>query len=86
MSRDQLVEYLSSCAAQGIRVPQEAFDLASTIDLNRVAHLPMRDAALLVLRMGLQAHFRFLTVRPSLLDTPAARGAAGSAHEVAGGV
>lgn len=73
MSRNELIQHLVACKDQGIKVPQEAFDLANTIDLARLERLPLREAALVILRMGLQARFRFLAIHPSLLDKQAAR-------------
>ncbi len=68
MSRDDLVQHLMLFVSQGIRVPEQAFEIARTIDLERFERTPPRAAALMVLRMGLQRRFGFLTIRSSLLE------------------
>lgn len=68
MNRDDLVQHLMLFVAQGVRVPEQAFDIARTIDLQRFERTPPRSAALTVLRMGLQRRFGFLTIRSSLLE------------------
>jgi len=54
-----------------MRVPDEAFRLAASIDLERFKGLSVHSAALLVVRMGLQKRFRFFTVRPSTVERAA---------------
>jgi hypothetical protein len=56
-----------------MRVPEEAFRLAASIDLQRFKGMSVHSAALLVLRMGLQKRFRFLTVRPSTIEREASQ-------------
>ena len=73
MNRDDLIGQLSSCVGQGMRVPEEAFRLAATIDMQRFKGMSVNSAALLVLRMGLQKRFRFFTVRPSTVEREAAQ-------------
>lgn len=73
MSRDDLIGQLASCVGQGMRVPDEAFRLAASIDLQRFTGMSVHSAALLVLRMGLQKRFRFLTVRPSTIEREASQ-------------
>lgn len=68
MNRDDLIGQLASCVGQGMRVPDEAFRLAASIDLERFKGMSVHSAALLVLRMGLQKRFRFFTVRPSTVE------------------
>ncbi len=53
--------------SQGVSVPEQAFEIARTIPLERFERTSPRTAALTVLRMGLQRRFAFLAVRPSLL-------------------
>lgn len=72
MNRDDLVGQLANCVGQGMRVPEEAFRLAATIDMQRFKGLSVHAAALLVLRMGLQKRFRSFTVRPSTVEREAA--------------
>jgi hypothetical protein len=73
MNRDDLIGQLASCVGQGMRVPEEAFRLAASIDLQRFKGMSVHSAALLVLRMGLQKRFRFLTVRPSTIEREASQ-------------
>jgi hypothetical protein len=73
MNRDDLIGQLASCVGQGMRVPDEAFRLAASIDLERFKGMSVHSAALLVLRMGLQKRFRFLTVRPSTVEREASQ-------------
>lgn len=68
MSRDDLIGQLASCVGQGMRVPDEAFRLAASIDLQRFKSMSVHSAALLVLRMGLQKRYSFFTVRPSTVE------------------
>lgn len=68
MQRDELIQHLSSFVSQGIRVPEQAFEIARNIDLARFERTPVREAAILLLRMALQKRFGFLTVRSSLVD------------------
>lgn len=68
MTRDDMIQHLSFFVSQGISVPEQAFDMARTMDMARFERTTARQAALLVLRMALQRRFSFLTVRPSLLD------------------
>ncbi|CAM8649935.1 hypothetical protein MCEMAEM21_02534 [Oxalobacteraceae bacterium] len=81
MNRDELIGQLASCVGQGMRVPEEAFRLAASIDLQRFKGMSVHSAALLVLRMGLQKRFRFFTVRPSTVERQASQlfGEAGKA-------
>ncbi|MFM7226088.1 MAG: hypothetical protein ACKO10_00885 [Betaproteobacteria bacterium] len=72
MSRDDLIGQLTSCVGQGMRVPEEAFRLAASIDMQRFKGMSVNSAALLVLRMGLQKRFRFFAVRPSTIEREAA--------------
>jgi hypothetical protein len=72
MNRDDLIGQLASCVGQGMRVPDEAFRLAASIDLERFNGMSVHSAALLVLRMGLQKRFRFLPcAHPRLSVRPA---------------
>jgi hypothetical protein len=73
MNRDDLIGQLASCVGQGMRVPDEAFRLAASIDLQRFKVMSVHSAALLVLRMGLQKRFRFFTVRPSTIEREASQ-------------
>ena len=73
MTRDDLIGQLASCVGQGMRVPDEAFRLAASIDLERFKGLSVHSAALLVVRMGLQKRFRFFTVRPSTVERAASQ-------------
>ncbi len=73
MSRDDLMQYLMLFVSQGVRVPEQAFELARTVDLKHFERTPPRTAALTILRMGLQRRFSFLAVRPSLLENALAR-------------
>jgi hypothetical protein len=73
MTRDDLIGQLASCVGQGMRVPDEAFRLATSIDLERFKGLSVHSAALLVVRMGLQKRFRFFTVRPSTVERAASQ-------------
>jgi len=68
MNRDDLMQHLMLFVSEGVRVPEQAFDIARTIDLNHFEHTPPRAAAVTVLRMGLQRRFGFLSIRNSLLD------------------
>ncbi len=68
MNRGDLIGQLASCVGQGMRVPDEAFRLAASIDLERFKGMSVHSAALLVLRMGLQKRFRFFAVRPSTVE------------------
>jgi hypothetical protein len=68
MNRDDLVGQLAAYVGQGMRVPEEAFRLADTIDLQRFKGLSVHTAATMVLRMGLQKRFRFFSVRPSVVE------------------
>jgi hypothetical protein len=68
MKRDDLMQHLMLFVSEGVRVPEQAFDIARTIDLNRFKHMPLRAAAVTILRMGLQRRFGFLSIRNSLLD------------------
>jgi hypothetical protein len=73
MNRDDLIGQLASCVGQGMRVPDEAFRLAASIDLERFNDMSVHSAALLVLRMGLQKRFRFFAVRPSTVEREASQ-------------
>lgn len=68
MNRNDLIGQLTAFVGQGMRVPEEAFRLAHTIDLQRFRGVSVHAAATLVLRMGLQKRFRFFSVRPSVVE------------------
>ncbi len=68
MSRDDLVRHLMLLVSQGVRVPEQAFEIAQSVPLERFERTHPRTAALTVLRMGLQRRFAYLAVRPSLLE------------------
>ena len=63
MSRDDLVSQLMLLVAQGVRVPEQAFEIARTIPLERFERSGARVAALTVLRMGAQRRFGLPSVR-----------------------
>ena len=46
MNRDDLIGQLASCVGQGMRVPDEAFRLAASIDLERFNGMSVHSAAL----------------------------------------
>ncbi len=68
MTRDDLLQQLTHFVAQGVRVPEQAFEIARSVQLERFERTSPRAAALTILRMGLQRRYDFLTVTRSMLD------------------